>query len=61
MNTVAADNTTKEIRSFSIAKWSIFGVFILSYILVYFHRMAPGVVSQDLIDAAATTPPAIDG
>lgn len=55
MNTVAADNTTKEIRSFSIAKWSIFGVLILTYILVYFHRMAPGVVSQDLMGAFQIT------
>lgn len=40
---------------FTFAKWSIFSVLILSYILVYFHRMAPGVVSQYLMEAFATT------
>lgn len=34
---------------FETAKWSIFTILILSYILVYFHRMAPGVVSEFLM------------
>lgn len=34
---------------FELAKWSIFTILILSYILVYFHRMAPGVVSEFLM------------
>lgn len=55
MNIVTTENKTKEIRSFAIAKWSIFAVLILTYILVYFHRMAPGVVSQDLMGAFQIT------
>jgi sugar phosphate permease len=35
--------------SFTTVKWTIFSVLILSYILVYFHRMAPGVVSENLM------------
>lgn len=34
---------------FETARWSIFIVLILTYILVYFHRMAPGVVSEYLM------------
>lgn len=34
---------------FEAAKWSIFSILILTYILVYFHRMAPGVVSDYLM------------
>ncbi len=34
---------------FEVAKWSIFSILILTYILVYFHRMAPGVVSEYLM------------
>lgn len=41
--------------SYGFAKWSIFGVLILTYILVYFHRMAPGVVSEYLMGAFETT------
>ena len=34
---------------FELARWSIFFILILTYILVYFHRMAPGVVSEFLM------------
>ncbi|WDP93388.1 MAG: MFS transporter [Desulfobacter sp.] len=34
---------------FEITKWMIFAILILTYILVYFHRMAPGVVSEFLM------------
>ncbi len=34
---------------FEMARWSIFAILILTYILVYFHRMAPGVVSEFLM------------
>lgn len=51
--------TTAEIRRntllFSTAKWSIFAVLILTYILVYFHRMAPGVVSEELMTEFQTS------
>ena len=41
--------------TFALVKWSIFAVLILSYILVYFHRMAPGVVAEYLMAAFRTT------
>ncbi|MCG8637039.1 MAG: MFS transporter, partial [Desulfobacterales bacterium] len=34
---------------FGLARWSIFTILILTYVLVYFHRMAPGVVSEFLM------------
>jgi sugar phosphate permease len=40
---------------FETAKWSIFAILILTYILVYFHRMAPGVVSEFLMTDFHTT------
>ena len=38
-----------SLYTFPVAKWSIFTILILTYILVYFHRMAPGVVSEYLM------------
>lgn len=40
---------------FKTARWSIFCVLILTYILVFFHRMAPGVVSEHLMADFQTT------
>jgi sugar phosphate permease len=34
---------------FELARWSIFAILILTYILVYFHRIVPGVVSEFLM------------
>lgn len=42
-------------RSYSFARWSIFSILIMTYILVYFHRMAPGVVSEYLMRAFQTS------
>lgn len=44
----------RDVR-FEAARWSIFGILILTYILVYFHRMAPGVVSEYLMADFQTT------
>jgi sugar phosphate permease len=40
---------------FEAARWSIFAILISTYILVYFHRMAPGVVSEYLMADFQTT------
>ncbi|PIE67645.1 MAG: MFS transporter [Deltaproteobacteria bacterium] len=40
---------------FETARWSIFVIIILTYVLVYFHRMAPGVVSEFLMAEFQTT------
>jgi sugar phosphate permease len=34
---------------FALARWSIFAILILAYMLVFFHRMAPAVVAADLM------------
>lgn len=44
-----------RISSFQTARWVIFSVLILTYILVFFHRMAPGVVSEYLMADFGTT------
>lgn len=36
---------------FLVARWTIYVILVLAYMLVYFHRMAPGVVSADLMSA----------
>ncbi len=46
--TAAATPEAQNVR-FELARWSIFAILILTYILVYFHRMAPGVVSEFLM------------
>lgn len=40
---------------FQRVRWTIFVLLILAYMLVYFHRMAPGVVASDLMSAFHTT------
>lgn len=40
---------------FLLARWSIFSILIAAYMLVFFHRMAPAVVSGDLMRAFGTT------
>lgn len=49
-------NTPGFSRSrFLLARWSIFSILIAAYMLVFFHRMAPAVVSGDLMRAFGTT------
>lgn len=40
---------------FNRKRWLVFALLVLSYVGVYFHRMAPGVVSADLMQAFATS------
>lgn len=51
-NTISSAKTQK---SYEVTKWSIFSILILTYILVYFHRMAPGVVSEYLMSSFQIT------
>lgn len=37
------------------ARWSIYTVLVLTYMLVFFHRMAPAVIAADLMAAFNTT------
>jgi sugar phosphate permease len=40
---------------FLLARWSIFAILIAIYMLVFFHRMAPAVISSDLMKAFNTS------
>ncbi len=47
--------TPDELQRFQRLRWGIYAILILAYITVYFHRMAPGVVSGDLMAAFQTS------
>jgi sugar phosphate permease len=40
---------------FLVARWTIFAILVLTYMLVFFHRMAPAVISADLMQAFNTS------
>lgn len=40
---------------FEALRWSVFFVLVVAYMSVYFHRMAPGVVSGELMSTFSTT------
>lgn len=44
-----------EYRRFQQVRWTAYALLVLSYMLVYFHRMAPGVVAADLMQAFHTS------
>ncbi len=44
-----------EWRRFLRLRWSIYAILIFAYMTVFFHRMAPGVVAGDLMQAFNTT------
>ena len=47
----ATHTATFHPLKFEMTRWSIFSILIATYILVYFHLMAPGVVAGDLMAA----------
>lgn len=55
MQDISRANPHPRLLTFSVAKWSVFAILILTYILVYFHRMAPGVVSEYIMGAFQIT------
>jgi len=40
---------------FNIVRWSIYTILVVTYMLVFFHRMAPAVISADLMKAFNTS------
>ena len=44
-----------EYRRFQRTRWTIFALLVVSYMMAFFHRMAPGVVASDLMAAFHTT------
>jgi sugar phosphate permease len=41
--------------NFNVVRWSIYTILILTYMLAFFHRMAPAVISADLMRAFNTS------
>lgn len=41
--------------NFNFVRWSIYTILILTYMLVFFHRMAPAVISADLMKSFNTS------
>ncbi|MFH1240927.1 MAG: MFS transporter [Pseudomonadota bacterium] len=46
-------------RTTDSRRWVVFGVFSSVYFLVYFHRMSPSVIAQDLLNAFQTNATAL--
>lgn len=42
-------------RNFNLIRWSIYTILVLTYMLAFFHRMAPAVISADLMKAFHTS------
>lgn len=42
-------------RNFNLVRWSIYTILVITYMLVFFHRMAPAVISADLMKAFNTS------
>ena len=40
---------------FLLARWTIYSILVVTYMLVFFHRMAPAVISADLMAAFQTS------
>ena len=47
--------TTYDRPRFLLARWAIFAILIAIYMLAFFHRMAPAVISSDLMKAFNTS------
>lgn len=47
--------TPYDYARFQRVRWTVYTLLVVSYMLVYFHRMAPGVVAADLMQAFHTT------
>lgn len=55
MNQAAIELTDASRGRFLVARWGIFALLVCAYMLVFFHRMAPAVVSADLMRDFATS------
>jgi len=55
MRSLTQESPAYDRSRFALARWSIFAILILAYMLVFFHRMAPAVVAADLMRAFGTS------
>ncbi len=47
--------TPAEYQRFNRVRWTIYAILVISYMMAFFHRMAPGVVAADLMQAFQTS------
>jgi sugar phosphate permease len=47
--------SVEEQRRFTRARWTVYTLLIVAYMLVFFHRMAPGAVAAELMQTFLTT------
>lgn len=47
--------TPDQYRRFQSTRWTIYGLLVVAYMMVYFHRMAPGAVAADLMQTFGTS------
>lgn len=52
---ILSDMSILTLDRFNRLRWTIYALLVLSYIGVFFHRMAPGAVSADLMQSFHTT------
>ena len=46
----------QQIKKVLTYRWAVYAILILSYFIVFVHRMSVGIIKQDLVDAFAMTP-----
>ncbi|NTV94497.1 MAG: MFS transporter [Thiobacillus sp.] len=44
-----------QYRRFNRLRWTLYAILVLAYMMAFFHRMAPGVVAADLMQAFHTS------
>lgn len=44
-----------DYRAFNALRWRVYTILVISYMLVFFHRMAPAAVASELMQAFQTT------
>ncbi|MDD3530699.1 MAG: MFS transporter [Gallionellaceae bacterium] len=47
--------TADQYRRFNRLRWTLYAIMVLAYMTAFFHRMAPGVVAADLMQAFHTS------
>ena len=52
LNNSINPEAVQKVRSY---RWAIWGILVLAYVVVFFHRLAAGVVRQDLVESFGIT------
>ncbi|NMC57426.1 MAG: MFS transporter, partial [Eubacteriaceae bacterium] len=46
----------QQIKKVLTYRWVVYAILILSYFIVFVHRMSVGIIKQELVDSFAMTP-----